>query len=215
MPVELPDHFDGIKSNEFAVGVSVDPMRWHSKLQRLKGNSNVALDINRRLDIIKSELEEIYLSARSRGVRLSASEVKNIYTGKSEVGVTYSKLVEIYEEELKTRNRAKTTLIRYHRAFKYLGDYLKVNMAAASIDRRHVSGFWVWLKSRNYHNDYCNKIVQACIGLFRYGIREGYFDKSPFVGVTLEWKKELDITCLTSEEVELTVNRQRKMDKFE
>ncbi|WP_169720024.1 site-specific integrase [Dyadobacter alkalitolerans] len=201
-PVNCRITVNKIKTSEFAVGLSVDPKKWDSKLQRVKGAANSAVDINRRLDIIKSELEEIYLSARSRGVHLSALEVKDIYLGKTEITFYYSKMAANYHNELVLKGRAKTTLNRYKRCFAYLADYLKVDMVVGSIERRHVAGFWLWLKSRDFHNDYCNKIVQACIGLFRYGIREGLFERNPFSGYTLEWKKELDTTALDPHELE-------------
>lgn len=207
-PVNCRITVNKIKANEFAVGVSVDPRKWDSKSQRVKGSGNAGLDINRRLDIVKSELEEIYLSARSRGKYLSAMEVKDIYTGKTEINLSLSKMASNYHKELSIKGRAKSTLDRYRRCFDYLKDYLKVDMLVGAIERRHVSGFWLWLKSRNFKTDYCNKIVQACIGLFRYGIREGWFERNPFAGYALEWKKELDTTCLDETEIGLIKNHE-------
>lgn len=201
-PVNCRITIDGIKATEFAVGVSVDPNKWDSKMQKVKGNSVTVQDVNRHLEIIKSELNEIYLSARARGVYLSAYEVKDLYTGKSKVSCTYSELSARYRAELEGRSRAKSTLIRYRRCFQYLGEFMKYDLPVSRIERRHVAGFWMWLSKKGFHSDYCNKIVQACIGMFRYAIREGLIDTSPFAGTALEWTKELDTTCLTSEELE-------------
>ncbi|MCF0059970.1 site-specific integrase [Dyadobacter chenwenxiniae] len=191
-----------IRANEFAVGLLVDPNKWDSKTQRLKGSSLTAMDVNRRLDIIKSELEEIYLSARARGTHLSADQIKDIYNGVSLVGCSISKLSKQFLEELILRERSTVTTNRYKRCFAYLTEYLGKDYDVSAVQKKEVSGFWVWLKSRGYHNDYCNKIVQSCIGLFRYAIREGHIDSNPFSGVSLEWKKELDITCLDPREIE-------------
>lgn len=193
---------DGVKANEFAVGILVEPSKWDSAYQRIRGNSERTLDLNRKLDLIKSELDEIYLAGRAKGQRLSAHDIKDIYSGKKELSCRISTMIENFMIDLKLRERSKATLDRYGRCFKYLLTYIKSDLPADHVERRHISGFWNWLKSKDYHNDYCNKIVQACIGLFRYGIREGIVEKNPFTGTSLEWKKELDTTFLTSEEIE-------------
>ncbi|WP_161597048.1 phage integrase SAM-like domain-containing protein [Dyadobacter flavalbus] len=219
-PLNCRITIDGQKATEFATGAAVDPKKWDSKFQKVKGASQAAIDLNRRIDIIKTELEGVYLSARSRGLRLSANEIKDIYTGKKELACSFVKMTTLYLEELKIKNRSIVTVNRYKRCFLYLNQYLGKDMNVASLEKRHVSGFWRWLKEKGYHNDYCNKIVQACIGLFRFGMREGYVERSPFAGVSLEWKKELDTTCLSKEELGLLENYpwsdklQRVVDSF-
>jgi len=213
-PINCRITIDGIKTNEFATSISVDPSKWDSKQQKIKGNAQKIQDQNKLLDLIRSELDEIYLASRSRGIRLSAHEVKDIYTGKRELDCRLSKLSDLYLKELTARDRAPATIDRYTRCFKYLAEYLKKDFAAFQIERRHVSGFWIWLKGKKYHNDYCNKIVQACIGLFRFGIREGFVENNPFAGSSLEWKKELDTTYLTNEEIE-SIKEEKWSDKLQ
>lgn len=191
-----------IRSNEFSIGVFVDPAKWDSKAQRVRGHSPAAIEANRKIEIVKAELSELYLSARSKGTKLSAEQLRNIYLGKDVVGCLLSRMTSLYLNELLVKGRSKSTMGRYERCYRYLQEFLKEDLDVDAISRRQVSNFWIWLKSRNYHNDYCNKIVQACIGLFRYGQREGYVQHNPFSGYSLEWKKELDVTCLEPDEVE-------------
>lgn len=190
-----------VRSNEFAIGVLVDPAKWDSKAQRVKGTSHAAIEANRKIDIVRAEISEIYLGARARGVKLSAAQIRSIFVGEDEAGCLLSKMSALYLLELKVKGRSKSTMGRYKRCYQYLRDYVKEDIQVSDVSRKHVSGFWIWLKARGYQSDYCNKIVQACIGLFRYGEREGYVDKNPFAGHSLEWTKELDTTCLTREEV--------------
>ena len=200
-PMNCRITIDGVKATEFSIGMAVDPEKWNSKAQKMKGTSITVQDVNRHIEIVRSEINEIYLSARARGVYLSSHEVKDIYTGKSKISCNYSELNARYREQLAGRGRAKSTLIRYRRCFDYLGEFMKHDMPVSRIERRHVAGFWMWLNKKGFHSDYCNKIVQACIGMFRFAIREGLIDNSPFAGTALEWTKELDTTCLTSEEL--------------
>ncbi|CAG5002047.1 hypothetical protein DYBT9275_02793 [Dyadobacter sp. CECT 9275] len=202
-PVNCRITINGIKANEFAVGVSIEPEKWDSKKQRVKGTTQRVQDINMKLEMIRSELNEIYLAARSKGKYLNANEVREIYLGIKEVSCKLSKMGELFLSELKSKDRAAATIDRYTRCFRYLQEYIKKDQDVESIERRHITGFWKWLRAREFHTDYCNKIVQACIGLFRFGEREGYVESNPFKGISLEWKKELDITCLDQHEIQL------------
>ncbi|QRQ99691.1 phage integrase SAM-like domain-containing protein [Dyadobacter sandarakinus] len=194
---------NGERANVFSTGVVVDPAKWESRLQKVKGSAQAVADLNRRLDLVRSEIEAIYIASRGRGVVLPADKVRDIYLGKDQLGCGITKLSELYLAQLKLKQRAKTTILRYSRSYKYLYQFLKKEMEVSEIGRKQVSGFWNWLKEKGYHNDYCNKIVQACIGLFKFAMREGYCDKSPFDGLALEWTKELDTTCLDAKEMDL------------
>lgn len=201
-PVNCRITINMVRSNEFSIGLMVDPSKWDSKGQRVKGNSFATIEANRKIEIVKAELSDIYLSNRAKGGKLSAEELRSIYLGTEVLGCRLSRLSQSYLNELRVKGRSKSTMVRYERCFRYLQDFLREDMDASSITRKHVSGFWLWLRAKNYHTDYCNKIVQSCIGLFRYGVREGHVDDNPFSGYSLEWKKELDVTCLEKNEVE-------------
>lgn len=201
-PLNCRVTINGIKANEFSTRQSVNSDKWDSKLQRMTGKSDAAYQFNKRLDEIKVRLSEIYSEGRSRGVNLSAEEVKDIFIGKKEITMAYIKMSNLFIEELRLKERAKTTITRYKRCFAYLNQYLGKNINVDLIEKRHVSGFWKWLRAKAYLPDYCNKIVQACVGLFKFGIREGFIKYNPFAGISLEWSKDLDTTYLDENEVE-------------
>lgn len=211
---------NGKKSTDFSVKRTVDPEKWDSRSQRLKGKSDAVNEFNTLLDNIRAQLVDIYTIGKGRGLSLSADEVKEIYLGKKDLVCSYVQMSQLYIDELKAKDRTHTTILKYTRCFKLLNQYLGGNINAMEVERRHVSGFWKWLKRKDYKNDYCNKIVQACIGLFRFGIREGYVTTNPFAGYALEWKKELDVTFLSEQELAAIQNThwsdrlQRVADSF-
>jgi site-specific recombinase XerD len=201
-PLNCRVTINGIKANDFSTRLSTSPDKWDSKKQRVIGKSDATYQFNQRLDEIRVRLSEIYSEGKSRGVSLSAEEVKDIFSGKKEITIAYVKLSKQYLEELKMKNRSLGTIRAYRRAFTYLNQYLGKNVNIDLIEKRHVSGFWRWLKSKGYKSDYCNKLLQNCVGLFRYGIREGVVSRNPFEGIALEWNKDLDTTFLDEMEVE-------------
>lgn len=192
---------NGKKATDFSIKRTVDPDKWDSRSQRLRGKSDSVNEFNTLLDNVRAQLVNIYTIGKGRGVSLSADEVKDIYLGKKDIVCSYVKMTQLYIDELSVKGRTSTTIRKYSRCYKLLNQYLGSNINVMDIERRHVSGFWKWLKRKNYKNDYCNKVVQSCIGLFRFGIREGFVSTNPFAGYSLEWKKELDVTCLTEEEL--------------
>ena len=200
-PMNCRITINGKKATDFSIKRTVDPEKWESRSQRLKGKSDYVNEFNSLLDDIRSQLVNIYTIGKGRGVNLSADEVKDIYLGKKDILCSYIRMTQLFIEEIRAKDRTSTTIRKYSRCFKLLNQYLGGDLNVMDIERRHVSGFWKWLKRRGYKNDYCNKVVQACIGLFRYGVREGLASINPFAGYSLEWKKELDITCLTEEEM--------------
>jgi site-specific recombinase XerD len=204
----------------FSTGIQVNPEKWDSKTQLIKGSTDAITSANRKLNNIRYEIEEIFNTQRSQGRILCAQEITDVYRGKLDLQWPVTRLATAYIEELMCKGRSKGTLNRYNRCYKYLTEYLGADIRASLVDRKHVAGFWRWLMKRGLHNDYCNKIVQACIGLFRFGIREGYTTVNPFEGTSMEWKGEIDLTCLDHSEINLLKNHvwsdklQRVVDSF-
>ncbi|MCF2517147.1 site-specific integrase [Dyadobacter sp. CY351] len=192
---------NGKKAREFATGLSIESIKWDSKSQQVKGATEAARECNRKLNAIRYEIEDIFQTQRSQGRVLSAQEVADVYNRKLSLVYPVSRLASSFVDELITKDRSPKTILRYKRCYRYLLEYLGDDLLASSVDKKHVSGFWRWLKQRDLKNDYCNKITQACFGLFRFGIREGHISTNPFEGMSLEWTSEVDITCLSLGEV--------------
>lgn len=193
---------DGGKSTRYSTSIFVEPVNWDVRSQVILGNTYDADRGNRQLAAIRLELQKIFDRGIFQGKKLSAKDVVDSFNGKDVIPFLYSDLVNRANEHHRLKEHSWRTRERYNRCYKYLLEYLKVDRPVASIQRSDVKGFWAWLKKKGYKNDYCNKIVQPCNGLFLFAIEHGYLEKSPFAGIRLQWDNEFDLTCLEDEEIE-------------
>lgn len=201
-PIDCRIRIDGIQATPFSTHIMVLPAKWDSKAQRIKGASESVLEQNRKLDNIKYELDQIYNVHRAKGILLSARELSDIYHGKKEIGCTLSQLLKKKIEQLKMLSRSKGTLEIHERAHGHLLAFVKDDLQVNEIEKRHIQGFWAYLKNKKYDHDYVNKIISNCKSAFIYGENEGLLERNPFKGLRLVWENKIDLTCL--EEWEMT-----------
>ncbi|MCF2487449.1 site-specific integrase [Dyadobacter sp. CY347] len=201
-PLDCHIRVSGIPSTPFSTSIMVAPSKWDSKFQRIKGSSDHVHSQNKKLDQIRNDLETIRDTNLARGRRLTAKEVVDIYHGKREVSCNFLTLCQKKIDDLRSQNRSASTIQIHKKCHLYLLGYLKENMLVEDIERRHVSGFWQYLKDRGYNHDYVNKTVANCISLFRFAVKKGYSDHNPFAGISFTWINEVDLTCLNEEEIE-------------
>lgn len=188
---------DGLKIPDQSTGLFCDPKAWQRQAQRVKGQDEAAQQTNDILDSIRRDLDGIYKDYLIRGTELTPAEVLNIYRG----GDTVGQLAVRYLAILQATDRADGTIKRYRRSFDLLAEFVG-DIAARHIQKKKAQAFWPWLYGKAYTRNYCNKVFQACRGLLDYAIREDHIEINPFAGIRLEWDGEVDLTCLTLQEVE-------------
>jgi site-specific recombinase XerD len=201
-PIECRLRVNGIPAPPFSTSLMVAPAKWDAKAQRVKGGSDVVHALNKKLDAIRFKLESISDMNLSRGRRLTARELLEIYHGKRETSCLLLTLSQKKLDDLKSLNRSPATIQIHKKCHTYLHEYLKENMPVEDIERRHVDGFWQHLKDQGYNHDYVNKTVANCISLFKFAIKKGFADSNPFNGTSFIWHNAVDLTCLSDQEIE-------------
>ncbi len=195
-PIDYRIRINGMQSNSISTHIMVSPTKWDSKAQYIKGASDVIRDLNRKLQEIKYELEQIFTIQKAKGILLSVKDLIDIYTGKRETGCSFLQLSEKKIEQLKSMNRSPETISIHKRGHNYLHRFLGENIQANDIQKRHIQGFWTHLKSKGYDHDYVNKTVANCKSLFIFGEEQGFVDANPFKGLKFVWENKIDLTCL-------------------
>lgn len=219
-PIQCRVRVNGIPAPPFSTSLLIAPSKWDSKAQRAKGGSDAVHALNKKLDAIRFKLESISDINLSRGRRLSARELLDIYHGKREVSCDFLALCQKKVDDLKSQNRAAATIQIHKKCHKYLFEYLKENLPVEDIERRHVEGFWQYLKDKGYNHDYVNKTVANCISLFKFAVKKRFADSNPFAGESFVWQNKNDLTCLNEVEMERlktyiwSDNLQKVVDSF-
>lgn len=200
-PIEYKVRIDSQQATRHSTGIFIPPDKWDSENQQVKGSSDNAKILNKKLTTIKFELNQVYDLHRAKGVFLSANELIDIYTGKKIAGCTLAQACSLRIEELQAKGRSKATISNHKRHYEFLLEFVNENLQISAIERRHVNGLWLKLRRKGYGNDYCNKIVANCKSLFIWAEKECLIDKNPFNGISFEWENEFDLTYLTEEEL--------------
>lgn len=187
-----------LQTSDYNTGVMVKPERWNHKAQRVRGSSKDVEDSNQILKNLYDELDGIYKEYLIMGTELTPKEVVNIYRG----GDTVPELAKRYLNLLEDKDRAEGTIKRYRRSFDLLAEFVGGQTSIRRITKKQAHEFWPWLHGpKGFTQNYCNKVLQACRGLLDYAIRIDQLVKNPFAHIRLEWDGEMDITCLSKQEL--------------
>jgi site-specific recombinase XerD len=205
-PLDCRVTVNGVHATPFSTHIMVAPEKWESKSQRIKGSSAKINTENRKLETIKYELEQIYNINRAKLVFLSARELVDLYSGKREFGCSFTQLCKKKIDSLKSLNRAPGTINIHKRCHRLLHQFLKEDLQANEIQKRHIVSFWSHLKNKGYDHDYVNKTVANCKSLFIFGEKEGYVDVNPFKSITFTWENKFDLTRLEEWEMDALKN---------
>ncbi|GAB2774224.1 site-specific integrase [Rhabdobacter roseus] len=181
------------------------PSDWAQKEQCIRGKDRQAAEDNEKLRRLKDTLIRIkdqYIE--SRGTHPTPSDIVRIWKGHDELHITLDAVIAEFLKDLRLRKRSKGTLARYERSLGFMREYLKENRRLRQISSAHFKGFFGYLREQKGHsNDYSNKIIGVCKGLFIYARRMEYIEKNPLGFIRLEWEKGLDTTHLTIDELKL------------
>lgn len=201
-PLECHVRVDGVAATPFSTSLFIAPAKWDNKAQRAKGSGDQANTINKKLSTIKLTLEQIHDLGLARGRRLSVKEILDLFHGKREATTSLVDLSRKKLEDLKANGRSASTIGIHKKCHRYLFNYIGENLPVHYFEKRHVKGFWDWLKAKGYDHDYVNKTVSNCIALFKFAVEKEFADSNPFTGVRFTWKNKIDLTCLDQDEME-------------
>ena len=70
------------KRSEFATGLFINPIHWHSKLQIAKPPSDENTYINNQLNLIKNKINQVFLLLQIQESSFSVDDIYNQYKGK-------------------------------------------------------------------------------------------------------------------------------------
>lgn len=167
------------RRTEFSVKRTVDPEKWSSIQNKMKGNSEEARTINTYLDILKSRIYEIQKDLIHSGKRVDGEVIKNEILGINE---KRRMLIPIFEEHndrmqsLIGKEYAKGTLSRYNTCLSHVKEFLKwkyniSDIEITDIDHSFIADFEFFLRTQKscannsavkYIKNF-GKIIRTCL----------------------------------------------------
>jgi len=177
------------KRIELATNLYVDPKLWDAEGQFVKGKTEEAQTINRRLALIKGDLHKKYLQLEALGKPITAEILKNLYLGVDENRKSLQEAMDIYydrfAEKVASGQKSKHSLKCVHTTREKLklftkNQYKVTDMQLKEIKPAFAGDFEHWLVT---HEKGCNntamKYIRILKRVLKFSVDQGWLESNP------------------------------------
>ena len=180
---------DGINRQQFSTRLYIRPEIWDKDAQCVRGTSEDAVLINRRLQDITVELKSIERKLYEADGNVSLDEIYSLYKNKTANEHT---LCGIFRERIKRmeslvgKEYSPSTLQKFREVFAHVERYIQNLYKSTDIPIRRVDYFFVkqfedTLLSQGLKAITINKIMQRLRQMVVYAFKCNYIQQDPFV----------------------------------
>lgn len=110
---------------------------WDNKAQTVTGKSDLARDINRQIDAIRTSLHSHQSRLVTLGKIVTPKFLKNEFLGitpdRKTLGDTFEFLIKRKKELLAKKKLSKTTIKKYEKTYSYVKDFIKKEYKVSDI----------------------------------------------------------------------------------
>ena len=221
-PIVLRITLDGDRVTNGTTGITITPSLWDIKKQRLKGKTTEALQVNKKLDNIEREIQEISDKLEYEG-KLSLEKVKAIYLNTEDdsntIGALFDKYLSSIKDQVAVRHLSTTTLQKYMlcqvRFMAMLNDKFHCkDMLLKDVTPAVIQDFSVYLMTVvRQCNNTAMKTMKTLKTVILYGIKLGVIHSNPYLGVKLHLEP-VDRGFLTEEELQSIIKKDFEIDRL-
>jgi site-specific recombinase XerD len=203
-------------------GIVVDPALWDKNLQMLRGRTTEVLQINRRLEAIRADLQGI--SERlAYDKMLTLDKVKAVYHGSNEdyntIGELFTKYISHVKEQVDL-SVSETTYSKYslcqERFMEMLHQrYHTKDMLLRELNPLVITDFKTYLMTVvGQCNNTAVKTLKTLKTVLIFGRKIGVVHTDPYIGVKMHLDK-VDRGFLTEEEIEKLLRKKFPLPRLE
>jgi site-specific recombinase XerD len=210
------------KRFEFSTNKYINPEKWSSEGNKVKGTSEEARSINNHLDYLKNQVLEAEKKLFKKDISITSENLKNELFGLSE---TKRMLVPIFQDhnnkikELVGKEYAPGTLQRYKTSLSHTVDFLKwkYNMDDIDINRidyAFIADYEFYLRSvRNCANNTTVKYIKNFHKIIKICLDNDWMIKNPFSNYKAKLK-EVEREYLSEDEIQSLINKEFTIDRL-
>jgi site-specific recombinase XerD len=222
-PVYLRITVDG-KVSELCTKRVCQIENWNSSSGRMSGKSEAAKELNAYLDVLKQKVFNAKRKLLETETIISCKAIKDMILGK-EPSKKINHLIEIFKDH---NNKIKTlvgteyaplTYQRYVTALSHTANFLSWKFGVNDIDIKKldyefITSFEFWLKSeRKCRHNSTMKYLTNFKKIVNHCVKCGWLLRDPFIGYSFA-KKEVQRVALTSNELDLLVNKRFEVERL-
>jgi hypothetical protein len=177
------------KRVELATNLYVGPEAWEASGQFVKGKTEEAQTINRRLALIKGDLHKKYLQLEALGKPITAEILKNLYQGVDENRKSLQEAIDVYydrfAEKVASGQKSKHSLKCVHTNREKLKVFTKQQYKVTDLPLKEIKpaiagDFEHFLVT---HEKGCNntamKYIRILKRVLKFAVDQGWFETNP------------------------------------
>lgn len=198
-PIFVRVTIDGVRC-ESTLNMRTNPEKWNSSLGKSEGKDKASLETNKRLDLIRVRLMEVYREIELQGEEPNASDVIDRYFGR--VASQAFSLINLFKEHnekckaLSLRGElSAATVERYNTCLDHTVGFLKYeykqeDFNIKKIDLSFIENFEFYLKTkRKCNHNTTMKYLKNFRKIILIAIKQKAITSDPFVGFKMTLKK--------------------------
>ena len=198
------------KRVELSTNLYVDPKIWDTEGQFVKGKTEEAQTINRRLALIKGDLHKKYLQLEALGKPITTEILKNLFQGVDENRKSLLEAMDIYydrfAEKVASGQKSKHSLKCVHAAREKLKLFLKHQFKVSDKQLKEIKPAFAGdfehflVTSQKGCNNTAMKYIRILKRVLKFAVDQGWLETNP-VGLFKITYVEPSRERLTMEEV--------------
>ncbi|GGE19813.1 MULTISPECIES: site-specific integrase [Bacteroidota] len=208
----------------FGTKLEINPETWDLKHGRVLGKSNLAIDINQKLDKIRVRINKIYEDMMKDDGFATSQKVKLSFLG---VGVMEDAILRVFKEQnedfekmVSKGKRSQNTYNKYKTVFNHLSEFIKERYHRDDMAFRELTGdfirefdFFLRIDKECTHNTVW-VYTMPVIALADLAIKKGLIKQNPFEDYEISMQ-ETDRSYLLKEDVEKLMLLKLSKPKYE
>lgn len=200
----------------------IDPSKWDSRMNKLKGKGYEAEELNRFMATIRHKVNKIQHDLIEDGQPFTVHDVKDKYLGKD---AKLKMLIKLFDEHNQQMEKlvgiefALGTYKRYHTTRSHVADYIKTeyrknDIPVRDVDLKFIKGFEYFLKvTKECNHNSALKYVNNFKKIVRIAVGNDWISKDPFYNYKVQFKT-VEREFLSKEELQALIDKKIEGDRL-
>ncbi len=193
----------------------IDPSKWDSRMNKLKGKGYEAEELNRFMATIRHKVNKIQHDLIEEGQPFTVHDVKDKYLGKD---AKLKMLIQLFDEHNQQMEKlvgiefALGTYKRYHTTRSHVAEYVKSeyqknDIPVRDVDLKFIKGFEYFLKvTKECNHNSALKYVNNFKKIVRIAVGNDWISKDPFYNYKVQFKT-VEREFLSKEELQALIDK--------
>ena len=203
-------------------GITIDPTLWDKDYQKVKGRTTVALQVNKKLEGIRTELQGIADKLELENT-LTLDKVKAAYQHEDVEYNTIGQLFDKYISNVKAKTGTTLSETSYHKyelCRKRFMEMLEAkyhckDMLLRELNPTVIEDYYIYLTTSVGHcNNTAVKTMKTMRTVILHGIKMGVLHNDPYLGVQFHMD-DVDRGYLTEEEIKAIMEKPFHLKRLE